>query len=91
MRVKFTGYYQRLNGLLATIVEINKLRVGLEFDINIEGHECCNTAKEGHGWYADVYDITPIENNNIIIRKRWYNKGKLENFNLKSFRDFDNL
>lgn len=37
-----------------TIVSVVHDSYGIEFDCDVDGHNCCGTAKDGRGWY--LYD-----------------------------------
>lgn len=56
-------------GMIGKIVEItDEIRLGIEFNENIQGHSLNGKVKYNHGWYCRQEYITKI-NTNINIRK----------------------
>jgi hypothetical protein len=93
MRVRCVDDYKAKNKI-GTVVsyDIDSDNAGIEFDDQIDGHNCGGDAKEGHGWYVELYNLEPLEEDKPI-RVRWYKNGKLvkDNFMIKSFHVFRNL
>jgi len=56
---------KNLRGKKGTIREIyvmlDEVRIGIEFDDFIGGHDLNGNAKEGHGWYVNSQKVQPLD------------------------------
>ena len=62
---------RRLEGKIGTVVEVEGVCVGVDFDSEIDGHTCGGLARMGHGWYLPDYYLEYVgrcnEYNKVII------------------------
>lgn len=44
-------------GSIGRVCNIDRDRIGVEWDDDVLGHDCHKTCSDSHGWYVDDWDI----------------------------------
>lgn len=59
---------RELAGKKGTVVEVDSVTIGIDFDENINGHSLSGKARGGHGWWLTPSFVELIDSNiNVII------------------------